>query len=389
MLTDRVWGETPLPAVKTKFVCKGGCMKRLSSIAIFSILIPYINFLTPLHSVSKNDRTDALSSATCVAKKKSIPSELSIKIFGKVEKKYNLNAEYLSNMSTVRIRAREVGSDGKISGVYIYYGIPLYFLLDGIAPLKNKNDIFDRPLDIIVTFISESGKTSNFSYGELTMCNDNNPVTLAFYRSQLLPSKGSELYQKNSLAGYLKKFRLICPGDLYDNRYLNNVVAIKFSVIKTSDHLLPKLSVGRKCVSENLFCIKNGKKTKSSENNVRMKTVSNWFRIGHGRGIKSEKLDKVTGYDLRSWLLENFGNGKPDDFFMFVGCDGYRALFSWIEIFQTSNGEKIILITAKNNISEKRGLTLGPLGDFFIDRGIWGLVCVEKVTFCKSHKKDW
>jgi len=330
--------------------------------------------------------TDGVSSATCPAIQEVIPSGLSIRIFGKVKNEYNLNSKYLSKLSTIRIRTREVSSKGKILGAYIYHGIPLYFLMDGIAPHKNGNDLFDRPLDIMVTFISKSGETSNFSYGELTMCDDGNPVTLAFQRSQLLPSKNFKTYKKNKHLKPLNGFRLICPGDLYDNRYIDNVVSIKFSLLPTSNNLLPKLSKGRNCMSNKLFCIKDKKRIESSIKNVPTKTISNWFRIGHGRGIKSKKLDTVKGYDLRSWLSKNFGSGKPDDFFMFVGCDGYRSLFSWNEIYHTHNGEKIILITEKNCTPNKKGLTLGPLGDFFIDRSIWGLSCVEKISVSKSQK---
>ncbi len=317
---------------------------------------------------------DSISSATCPAIKKEIPEKFSIRVTGKVKKEYLLSREYLSTLSSVRIRTKEMTPDGKVMGAYFYQGIPLYFILDGIAPKKDKNDSFDRPLDIVITFISESGLTSNFSYGELTMCDDNNPVTLAYSRTQLLPSKEPEKYKKNLYKTPLKGFRLICPGDLYDDRYLDNVIAIKLTLAPASEKLYPRLGKGKNCRSEKLYYIREGKRLESSMENVPLITIPNWFRIGHGRGIKFEKPEIAKGYSLRIWLNKHFGPGKPGDFYIFAGCDGYRSIFSWSEIYRTENGVKMILINGE------KGLTLGPVGDFFVDRHIWALSCVEKVN---------
>ncbi len=356
-------------------------MKQIQSSTKFYILISFTLMMISSHLLlAENKKADALSSATCPAIKESIPSGLSIRISGKVRNEYNLNSEYLSKLSTIRIRTREVSPEGIVMGAYIYHGIPVYFILDGIVPLKTENDSFDRPLDLMVSFTSASGKTSRFSYGELTMCDDNNPVTLAFHRSQLFPSKSSEKYKKNIYTKPLKGFRLICPGDLYDDRYLDNVISIRFSLLRTTNTLFPELNKKKNCNSEHLYYIRNGKRYKSSFTKIPIITISNWFRIGHGRGIKSTNFDSVKGYSLTAWLEKYLGPGKPGDYYIFAGCDGYRSIFSWTEIFQTSNGKKMIIITEMNRQRKKKGLTLGPLGDFFVDRCIWGLDCVEKIS---------
>lgn len=346
-------------------------MKQIQYIVLSIGIILSILTSSPIYSTQK---TDAVSSATCPAVKKSIPGNLSIRITGKVKNEYYLSAEYLSTLCTVRIRTTEVTPGGRVMGAYFYQGIPLYFILDGIVPHKDKNDRFDRPLDLVISFISASGMTSNFSYGELALCNDKNPVTLAYDRNPLLPSKDPEKYKKNLHKDQLNGFRLICPGDLYDNRYLDNVIAIKLTLIPTTDNLFPNPEKRKKCRSEKLFYIKNKTRYKSSMKNIPLITIPNWFRIGHGRGIKSERPETVKGYALRPWLDKQFGAGKPGDFYVFSGCDGYRSIFSWSEIYRTENGLKMILIR------EEKGFTLGPVGDFFVDRDIRALSCVEKVS---------
>jgi len=318
--------------------------------------------------------TDAVSSATCPAVKGQIPASWSLKVTGKAKHEYRLTSGYLSTLSTVRVRTIEISPGGKVMGAYYYQGIPLYFILDGIAPEKDGSDRFDRPLDMVVTLISSSGETACFSYGELTMCNDNNPVTLAWERKPLLPSKEPEKYKKNLYKRPLTGFRLICPGDLNDSRYLNDVAEMRLSLIPTSDHLFPKPGKGKDCRSDRLYVIRKGEKYEGSLENVPEKTIPFRFRVGHGRGIKSKKYEPVSGYSLKIWLKNHFGPGKPGDFYVFSGCDGYRSIFSWTEIYLTENGEKMILMKGE------KGLTLGPTADFFVDRNIWALYCVEKVS---------
>ncbi len=352
--------------------------------SFFIAQITLFILIAPLFSAGKDPAVDAVSSATSLSVKISFPENITLTVFGKVKNIYHLNSKYLSTLSTVRIRTKEADRDGRVTGAYSYIAIPVNFLFEGIKPLKTSTDLFDRPLDLIITFISKTGQKSHFSYGELTMCNDSNPVSLAYYKDPVLPSKEPEKYTKNRDTKPLSGLKLICPRDKYTNRYLDNVISIKFSLPKSSDTILPKLAKGKKCNSNKLFYIKGGKKFESSYSGVKIEKYTNWIRIGHGRGIKSKSPESVTGYSLRDFLFKNFGENGPDDFYLFVGCDGYRSIFSWSEIFRTYEGGKMILITKRNGLPTDKDITLGIIGDFFVDRDIHGLSFVEKITISKK-----
>ena len=87
-----------------------------------------------------------------------MPSDLSLKITGLVKKEYDLSSYTLNKFATTRIRTREVSSGGEFEGTYIYTGIPLYNIMEGVTPKKPAKAAFDRPLDMVVTFHSSSGK---------------------------------------------------------------------------------------------------------------------------------------------------------------------------------------------------------------------------------------
>jgi len=316
---------------------------------------------------------DAFSGATPVAVVKNIPENLSLKVDGKVKQEYLFSAPALRLLSKIRIRVPEMSPQGEILGAYIYYGIPVIHIMEGVAPLKDETDAFDRPLDMVVIFTSSSGKRSVFSYGELTMIDDCMPVTLAYYREPLMPTKNPDTYTRNKYRETVKGLRLICPREPDTARYLDDVVTITLAEIKTPDHLLPVMKKGDKCSSPTITCINENETSLAIYEDVEVIDYSDWLRIGHGRGIKGDGLNSVSGYSLRSLLKRNFPGCSPDDFFLFVGCDGYRALFSGREIYLTNAGKTYMLIKSMNGEELDDGKTVAAIDDFFVDRDVWGV----------------
>lgn len=317
---------------------------------------------------------DAFSGATPPALERDVPDNLQFQVTGDVKQIYTFNSRALRLLAKTRVRTREVSPEGEILGAYIYSGIPLLYILEGVAPQKEKNAAFDRPLDMMVTVHTASGKTARFSYGELTMTDDRHPVILAFHREPLNPSKNPETYTRNKFTENLRGLRLVCPREPDTARYLDDVVRLTLDLPPTPDHNLPVMQKGEKCTSTRILCLRaDGTSADAVYDNVEPLEIDGWFRIGHGRGIKGKSLNQASGYALRSFLKANFPGCGPGDFFMFVACDGYRGLFSGREIFLTRDGAAMLLIENLDGSPPKGGKTLGVTGDFFVDRNIWGL----------------
>jgi hypothetical protein len=330
---------------------------------------------------SSRDNIDAFSGATPQALARQVPDGLAVTVDGKVKQSYYLSSRSLRLLATTRIRTGEVSPQGEILGAYIYYGIPVLYLMEGVAPQKAPGDVFDRPLDLVVVFTSASGKTAAFSYGELTMASDSLPITLAYHRQPLMPSKKPETYKRNKYMKDIKGLRLICPREPDTARFLDNVVRITLASPDTPDDLLPAVQKGKKCTSQSLVCIDGSKVWPASEEGVAEISQSGWLRIGHGQGIKGSSASQVSGYSLDSFLKRNFPGCSPADFFLFVGCDGYRALFSGREIFLTQAGKTFMLINRLDGKEPAGGKTVAAVGDFFVDRDVWGLSHVARIKF--------
>ena len=88
-----------------------------NTIKFIFIILTGISFV---FGATESSGTDAVSSATSPALKKTIPEKFSIRIAGKVKREYALSSEYLSTLSSVRIRTKEITPDGKVMGAYFY-----------------------------------------------------------------------------------------------------------------------------------------------------------------------------------------------------------------------------------------------------------------------------
>lgn len=350
---------------------------KIKKCIVFTVLIVCVIIAAwfIMGSCSHRDNRDVFNGATPTALERDVPDGLSLTIDGKVKQTYHLDSRSFRLLAKTRIRTGEITPEGEIMGAYIYTGVPVTYIMEGVAELKTKEDAFDRPLDMVVVFTSLDGKTARFSYGELMMNTDSLPVTLAFHREPLKPSKRPDSYLKNKYKENIVGLHLICPREHDTSRFLDNVTRITFVQPKAPDDLLPKTQKNISCESSLFNCVLGGNLKPPSFEAVPFITISNWFRIGHGMGIKGDRLSSARGYHLQVFLKYNFPECSPEDFFLFVGCDGYRSIFSGREIFATDAGNSFMLIkTIDGETVEADGYTMGAVTDFFVDR------CVKNLT---------
>ncbi len=315
----------------------------------------------------------AVTGATPGAVAVDVPGGFSLTVDGLVKRNYAFPAEALRAFPSSWLRTLEVSPEGEFLGSYAYTGIPLYNIMDGVAPEKPKNAAFDRPLDMLVTFTSADGKKAVFSYGELTMVDDSKPVILAYDRREVLPSKDKarENYAHNKHKENLRGLRLVCPRDPNTARYLDNVVKITLSEPTVTATGLPPMKQGHKCVSRVITGHWKGKTFPISTAGIPKKKYENWVRTGHGTGFKG--IFTVEGPAFFEVLKKNFPGCTEKNFFLIVSCDGYRVLLSGREVFLQESGRSMVLVERLNGAPPKEGTMLANLKDYFVDRDTWGI----------------
>ena len=329
----------------------------------------------------------AVTGATPLAFKVDVKPGLSLEVSGATEKVYKFNSSSLNAFASTYLRTKEVGVDGKFQGTYRYTGIPVINILEGIAPKKPSDAPFDRPLDMVVTFISSEGKQSHFSYGELTMADDTNPVMLAFNRTELLPSKVKEEkpYTLNIHKGDVKGLRLICPAERDTARYLDDVVKVVLREINVNNSTLPVVDKGcdTKCKSDSIKVVDGDKTVALTLSGVERKSVNKRVRTGHGQGFKG--ISGAQGYDFISLIKRNFPGSDPNNYFLVIACDGYRSIFSGREIFLTEAGKNMMIVT-EYDAKKASGMTMGPVNDYYVDRDIREVTHIVRINSIEDIK---
>ncbi|MDT8272209.1 MAG: hypothetical protein RRA35_03355 [Desulfomonilia bacterium] len=312
-----------------------------------------------------------VTGATPLALSQKVPSGIRLEVTGLVKKNYRFTSSALRAFATTRIRTRELSPGGDFLGTYIYCGIPVFNILEGVAPSFPEGSLMDTPADFLVTFTSASGDKRSFSYGELLMTGDDYPPILAYHRSELLPSKNPETYRLNSPRDPLEGLCLVAPRDNTTARSLEHVTHITFSIPDISADNLPVRVKKNACTSTAILVVDGSMVRPGSFDGV-MKTVrDDWIRIGHGYGFRG--ISRVEGYELRSFLERNVPDARKDDYFLFVSCDGYRCLFSGHEIFSTASGASMMIIDRMDGEDHPSGNLIACTDDYFIDRSIWGV----------------
>jgi hypothetical protein len=352
-------------------------MKRNVLIGVLIVLCIFIYF----RQKKKNyyDLINAVSGATPLAVNVDVPKDASLTVDGMVKQPYRFTGSALNGFAHSRIRTKEYSPAGQFLGAYIYVGIPVFNILEGIAPKKPDGSAIEQPVDMIVTVTSVSGKAVSFSYNELLMVDDTAPITLAFHREPVWPTteKVRETYTVNRYTENLTGLRLITPREPDVTRYLDQVTCITLTLPNAPDALLPIRKKKFDCVSHAIQCIGGDTVRTAVFDDVVRHHVDRWAMIGHGHGY--DKTISADGFQLRSFLKQNFPGATASDYYLFVSCDGYRCLYSGHEIFRTDAGKAVMIVDKLDGQPTKRGFRLAPTADFFADRSMWGLSTVVRI----------
>ncbi len=347
--------------------------------ALAGALIVYVLFRVNGH---KAVVFDGFTSATPVAVQQKVPADCRLNVSGQITREWSMKAGDFAALAQTRIRCVENDSTGRINGAYIYQGVPVIHILEGVAPVNHPDDPFDRPLDMLVVVKNEKEEKSWFSYGELTMCDDTNPVTLAYHRLELLPSKDPEKYTKNSWHGPHQGLRLVAPRDWDTSRYIDTAERLLLlrpdwpTPVGTPTMKVP----GKDAPLPDQLTLAEGERItwqgRPDSLDLPRRSVQNWRRVGHGRGIKSEVPEEAEGIGFIDMLKQVFPQMTREDAVMVVAIDGYRSVFSGREILEHPQGQEMLI---QDRTAQDQGWIIQVCGDFFVDRCVWGVSHIIRI----------
>ncbi|APG28003.1 hypothetical protein A7E78_09230 [Syntrophotalea acetylenivorans] len=268
-------------------------------------------------------------------------------ITGDVTNPLKLTVAELSRFQSVEIQLNEVDRNRQFHGVYLHQAVPLRTLLD-MAEVITQDQPTGKGIELAIRVTGASGKQVVLSWGEVYYSNGTEyaiafaaaPVKPMMTEARCQKCHGPEIY-KSALEQYARPAqlpKLLIRGDFYTDRCLEGVTRIEVL------DLYPKLKSDRSVKLESgqiqvTGLVAKELKLSSLKDYPQMKM---WKKVV-GLHMGYHGLHLYKGVSLAK-VLESVGVGDElTKAVMISAPDGYRALFSFGELFQSFKGRRIML----------------------------------------------
>ncbi|MCK5507736.1 MAG: hypothetical protein KAI50_04350 [Desulfobacterales bacterium] len=314
------------------------------------------------------------------------PSILSIT--GLVKQPLNLTIEDINKYQSIQVQLNEVTETGAYSGVFYYNGVPLRTLLELTSIAKEETE-FSKNVDLAILVRNRQGKQIALSWGEVFYRNPSE-IIVATSAVPIMPHHDCktchtpEVYkprldQLHRKIGFPK---LVISGDTYADRSLEEVVSIEVLDLR------PKMPAKKlKKLFSPEFTIRDtvGKTLTFKNLSAYPRRVMKIKHLGEGKGYHG--IDKVEGVYFKTIL--NKAGIAPDlcKVFLISAPDGYRALFSYGEIFFNPAGERMIIADRINGQPIEKGgkFVLVQPGDLMADRHVKSIKKIEVISVSDTN----
>lgn len=255
------------------------------------------------------------------------------------------------------------GENGAFEGAYQYEGYSLYDILDQIVLKKNNESEFPPIIDLYVEVENAAGEKVVLSWGEIYYPIHRHEILIASKVRRIVPSKTMDLWPLPVDS------KLIVASDLYTGRNISNPVKItvKSSTMKFRiDRNIPDMYIGE------LKFFSGNNLVKSIADGSLEGTMVSYGSVFYGRGMGIHGTTPFKGV-----MLKDYSNGfyplnlvnLRTGLFIASAPDGYRAVFTFSEIFNRNDQAEVLIVPMYGVITQGAFL-LFPAADFFSDRSI-------------------
>lgn len=279
-------------------------------------------------------------------------AERGLTITGEVKRPLKLSLDELSRFQAVEIQLNEVSRDGKFHGVYLHKAVPLRTLLD-MAEIVKQDQPFNKQIDLAIRVTDAAGKQVVLSWGEIYYSNPAE-ITIAYAATPVKPMMtearcqkchGPEIYRQ-SLEQYERPAlmpKLLMRKDFYTDRCLEGITRIEVL------DLYPPLKVDRSAKLDSKEFLVTG----AVEKELTLSDMKEFPRMEMSKKVVGvhmgyHGLHRYKGVSLAKVLKKAGAGGELTKAVMISAPDGYRALFSFGELFQSFAGKRIMLAESDN-----------------------------------------
>ena len=301
------------------------------------------------------------------------PSCLSIT--GVVRQPLNLTIEDLKRGQTLSVQLHEVTKAGLYRGSFEYQGTPLKNLLE-LASVEKEETQFAKKVDLAILVRNRQGKQIALSWGEVFY---RNPGEIIVATSAVAIKTRRRPGQSQTETGFPK---LVVSGDRYADRTLENITSIevldlrpKMPATKLNSLFSAEFSI-EGAVSKKLTCRNLSPYPRRSAELKRLEDTN------------VSVIIRARGTCLKDILSRDESKFDLCTVFLVSAPSGYRALFSYGEIFLSATGEGTLIADTIDGQPIIKGgkFTLFQPGDLFSGRHVASINKIEVLSIQQKPK---
>ena len=267
----------------------------------------------------------------------------------------------------VVVKQTRMNTDSSVEfiGAYRYWGYSLFDILQPFVLKKKNAEVFKPAIDAYIVVTNDKGDSVTFSWSEVFHSANHHQIIIATGISPVKP------YRKDVNYPIPESWKLVAGADLYAQRYLDSPTKICIKSFDRKDYPITRNMAP--LFSPNPVININGNASVQIpliEDRSRYQTFHSTF---YGMGMGFHPIPKFEGIPLSEVMPKGFNLFDPHwiqkGLVCIASADGYRAVFSYSELFNR-NDQTMPLLAVPDNPDEGGYYRIFLPTDFFADRSV-------------------
>lgn len=288
-------------------------------------------------------------------------------IDGEVKNPGKVNFRKLYKREVVVKEATIINDEVEFIGAFRYIGYSLFDILHPYVVAKKNNDEFPPHVDLYIEVKNDKNESVVFSWSEIFHVLNPHQIILATDYAPIVPGKKEVNYNPG------ESWKIVAANDFMALRNIENPTSITVYSFDRKEYKIDRdIKVNE---SEDLSVLIENFKHYRIADFSDFQTLT-YPSVSYGMGMGYRKQDNYSGYTLQSILNDSINlkdaNWIKNGLVCFVSVDGYRAIYSFSELFNRHDMVSKILsvVELEDGLINYRNYI--PT-DFFIDRSVKSL----------------
>ncbi|MDA3942286.1 MAG: hypothetical protein PF694_01960 [Bacteroidetes bacterium] len=253
-------------------------------------------------------------------------------------------------------------------GAYRYKGYSLFDMLNTVELAKKNQEAFRPIIDLYVIVRNAAEETAVFSWAEIFLTADPHQILIATESAPIKP------YRKEVDYPVADSWKLVSARDLFAFRNIENPTSIEIRSFDQKD--FPIIRDMEPLYAENIAVWKQDSLLKTISTIPEDLPIHEYITNFYGMGMGFHPNDGFKGVALSKMLEDIVDVFDPElnrsGLVCFAGADGYRAVYSYSELFNRPDGLSPILDISQQDSSGGRFRLFHP-EEFYADRSVKAL----------------